>query len=42
MHTSGKHNLGWCDSSTRVVYVQLTYFVEGYEVQNDKDGFKLL
>lgn len=40
--TSEEHNLGWHDSSTRIVYVGLTGVLEGYAVKKNNDGFEVL
>lgn len=41
-HASEKHDLGWLDGATCVVYVRLMGVVEGYAMRKDTDRFELL
>lgn len=41
-HIHDKHNLGWRDNSTKLLYVRLKAAVEQYAVHTDKEKFDLL
>lgn len=41
-HIFSKHNLGWRDNETRMVYVDLQAGVEQYAVVNDENDFEIM
>lgn len=40
-HIYGKYNMGWRESSTRMVYVELRGFEENYGAHNDDSSFEI-
>ena len=41
-HILSKHNLGWRDNGTKMVYVDLRAAVEQYAVVNDDNEFEIM